>query len=72
MRDAGCGIVKSPEVLGGTPVLSGTRVPVQTFVEYLEAGGNVDQFLDDFPTVQRGQVLAVLEQAKDLLLAAAK
>ena len=56
-------VVKSAEVLGGTPAFAGTRVPFQTLIEYLEAGQSVDEFLDDFPTVRREQVLAALEQA---------
>lgn len=62
-------IVKSAEVLGGTPVFAGTRVPFQTFIEYLEAGETLDGFLDDFPTVSREQAIAALESAKNLLLA---
>jgi uncharacterized protein (DUF433 family) len=72
MRDSGSVIVKSPQVLGGTPVFAGTRVPFQTLIEYLEAGQSVDQFLDDFPTVSRQQVRAALEQAKELVLAEAR
>jgi uncharacterized protein (DUF433 family) len=55
--------------MGGAPVFAGTRVPVQTFVEYLEAGDALDEFLTDFPSVTREQAVAVLELAKDLLLA---
>ena len=65
-------IVRSPDVLGGTPVFAGTRVPFQTFIEYLEAGDSLDTFLEDFPTVPRQQVIAVLELAKSLLLAEAR
>jgi uncharacterized protein (DUF433 family) len=72
MRDSGGVIVKSPQVLGGTPVFAGTRVPFQTLIEYLEAGQSVDEFLDDFPTVSRQQVHAALEQAKELVLAEAR
>ena len=50
--------------MGGTPVLSGTRVPVQTLFEYLEAGDTIDDFLDGFPTVSREQVLEFLEAAR--------
>ena len=57
-------ITSSPEVMGGTPVFAGTRVPVQTLFEYLEAGDSIDDFLDGFPTVTREQVVAVLEAAK--------
>ncbi|MGB8643861.1 MAG: DUF433 domain-containing protein [Anaerolineae bacterium] len=62
-------IQRSNEVLGGTPVFRGTRVPVQTLIDYLEGGDSLDQFLDDFPTVSRDQALQVLELAKELLLA---
>jgi len=64
-------ILSSPDIMGGTPVFAGTRVPVQTFVEYLEAGDPLDEFLIDFPSVTREQAVAVLELAKDLLLARA-
>jgi len=54
-----------PEVLGGAPVFSGTRVPVQTLVDYLEAGDSIDEFLEGFPSVTREQVIAFLEEAKE-------
>ena len=57
--------------MGGTPVFAGTRVPIQTFVEYLEAGDPLDEFLLDFPSVTRDKAVAVLELAKDLLFARA-
>ena len=57
------------EILGGTPVFVGTRVPVQTLVDYLEGGYSVDEFLDNFPSVRREQVNAFLEQATQALLA---
>lgn len=60
----------SPDVMGGTPVFSGTRVPVQTLLDYLEAGESIDDFLEGFPSVSRAQVIAFLEQAKDRLVAA--
>ena len=56
-------VVASPEVLGGTPVFTGTRVPVQNLTDYLEAGDTLDDFLDDFPSVSRQQAVAFLEQA---------
>jgi uncharacterized protein (DUF433 family) len=62
-------IERSDEVLGGTPVFAGTRVPVRTLIDYLEAGNPLDDFLDDFPTVDREQVTAVLELVKAALLA---
>ncbi len=61
----------NPDVMGGTPVFSGTRVPVQTLLGYLEAGESIDDFLEGFPSVTREQVIAFLEQAKDRLVAAA-
>ena len=60
-----------PEVMGGTPVFVGTRVPFQTLLDYLEAGDPLGQFLEDFPSVTREQAIAALEQAKDALLARA-
>jgi uncharacterized protein (DUF433 family) len=63
-------ISRSPDVMGGTPVFSGTRVPVQTLLDYLEAGESIDDFLEGFPSVSREQVIAFLEQAKDRLVAA--
>ncbi len=62
-------IVSSREILGGTPVFAGTRVPVQTLIDYLEAGDSIDRFLSHFPTVRREQVIEVLEAAKAQLLA---
>ena len=64
-------MTSSPDVLGGTPVFAGTRVPVQTLVEYLEGGETIDDFLEGFPTVRREQVIAFLEQATALVIAAA-
>ena len=61
----------NPDVMGGTPVFSGTRVPVQTLLDYLKAGESIDDFLEGFPSVTREQVIAFLEQAKDRLVAAA-
>ena len=61
-------ITISPEIMGGTPVFAGTRVPVQTLFEYLEAGDTIDDFLDGFPTVTREQVVTVLETAKARVL----
>lgn len=56
-------ISASPEVMGGTPVFTGTRVPVQTLLDYLKTGESSDDFLDGFPTVTREQVIAFLEEA---------
>ena len=58
-----------PEILGGTPVFRGSRVPVKNLLDYLIAGDTLDQFLDDFPTVQRHQAAAALDLAKELLTA---
>lgn len=54
-------IHRDPEILSGTPVFVGTRVPAQTLLDYLEAGHSLDEFLDDFPTVSRDQAVAALE-----------
>jgi uncharacterized protein (DUF433 family) len=59
------------EIMGGTPVFVGTRVPFQTLLDYLEAGQPLAEFLDDFPTVSREQAVAALEQAKEALFARA-
>jgi uncharacterized protein (DUF433 family) len=64
-------ISRSPDVMGGTPVFAGTRVPVQTLLDYLEAGDSIDDFLGGFPSVSRDQVINFLEQAKDRLVATA-
>lgn len=53
----------SPEIMGGIPVFTGTRVPAQTLLDYLKAGESIDDFLDGFPTVTREQVIALLEEA---------
>jgi uncharacterized protein (DUF433 family) len=68
MKDAV--ISRTADVMGGTPVFSGTRVPVQTLLDYLEAGETIDDFLEGFPSVTREQVIAFLEQAKDRLVEA--
>ncbi len=57
-----------PEIMGGTPVFTGTRVPVQNLVDYLEGGETIDEFLTGFPTVRREQVVAFLEAAAEKLL----
>ncbi len=61
-----------PDILGGTPVFVGTRVPVRTLLDYLEAGEPLDEFLDDFPSVTREQAVAALEFAKQALVANAR
>ena len=55
------------EILGGTPVFAGTRVPVRILIEYLEAGDRLDDFLENYPTVSRSQAIGVLERAKAAL-----
>jgi len=64
-------ISTAPDILGGTPVFAGTRVPVQTLLDYLKAGESIDDFLDGFPSVSRDQVIAFLEMAKDRLIESA-
>jgi uncharacterized protein (DUF433 family) len=61
-------IAKDPDVLGGTAVFRGTRVPFQALVDNLEGGQTLDEFLDDFPTVIRSAAIAALELAKSLLV----
>jgi uncharacterized protein (DUF433 family) len=66
-------VVRSdPEILGGTPVFVGTRVPVQALIDYIEAGHSLQEFLDDFPSVTRQIAVAALEQAKAHLIADAR
>ncbi len=62
-------IQRSDEILGGTPVFAGTRVPVQTLFDYLEEGDNLDEFLDDFPAVSKEHAVKVLERMKEAVLA---
>jgi uncharacterized protein (DUF433 family) len=62
-------IIRDPEILGGTPVFRGTRVPLQALFDHLEGGETLEEFLDGFPSVSREQAVAALEQAKDSLLA---
>jgi len=61
-------IQRSSEALGGTPVFAGTRVPVQTLIDYLKAGDRLEDFLADFPSVSRSQAEGVLELVKETLL----
>lgn len=61
-------ITSSPDVMGGTPVFAGTRVPVQTLLDYLKAGESIDDFLDGFPSVAREQVIAFLEEAEEQIV----
>jgi uncharacterized protein (DUF433 family) len=62
-------IVKDRDILGGTPVFGGTRVPIQTLFDYLEGGDTLEDFLLGFPTVTRESAVAALREGKDLLLA---
>ena len=62
-------ITRDPEIMHGTPVFCGTRVPVQTLFDYLESGETLEDFLEGFPTVSRDLALNVIERAKQLLLA---
>lgn len=63
-------ISTSPDVMSGTPVFTGTRVPIQALIDCLEAGESIDDFLTGYPTVLRGQVIAFLEEAKDRMIVA--
>jgi uncharacterized protein (DUF433 family) len=62
---------RDPEVMGGAAVFRGTRVPLQTLLDYLEAGESIDDFLEGFPSVTRKQVIAFLEEAKTRVIEAA-
>ena len=64
-------VMCDPEVMAGAAVFHGTRVPVQTLLDYLEAGETIDSFLEGFPSVTREQVIAFLEEAKDRVIQAA-
>jgi uncharacterized protein (DUF433 family) len=61
-------INRSEDILGGTPVFAGTRVPVQTLFDYLEEGDDLDEFLDDFPAVSREHAIQLLEKMKEAFL----
>jgi uncharacterized protein (DUF433 family) len=61
-------VQRSKDILGGTPVFSGTRVPVQTLLSYIEEGDTLDEFLDDFPSVSREHAVKVLEKMKEIFL----
>ncbi len=62
-------ITRDPEVMHGTPVFRGTRVPVQTLFDYIENGDSLDEFLEGFPTISRELAVQVLEECKELRLA---
>lgn len=57
-------VSSSKDIMGGTPVFTGTRVPIQTLMDYLKAGDSIDEFLEGFPTVSREQVVAFLDEAE--------
>jgi uncharacterized protein (DUF433 family) len=61
-------VTSSPDILGGTPVIAGTRVPVQMLFEYLQAGESINSFLEGFPSVKREQVLRLLDEAQSHLV----
>jgi uncharacterized protein (DUF433 family) len=63
-------IAIDPEILGGTPCFRGTRVPVDSLIDYLEAGDTLDEFLENFPSVTREAAIAALEEAKSVLTGA--
>ena len=65
-------VTSSREVMSGTPVFAGTRVPVQTLIDYLEGGDSIDDFLEGFPTVSKEQVIAFLEEVKESVIAPKK
>lgn len=64
-------IVSNPDILNGTPVFAGTRVPLKNLTDYFEHGESIDEFLDDFPSVSREQVIQFLEEARTTLTAGA-
>jgi uncharacterized protein (DUF433 family) len=61
-------IIRNPEIMSGTPVFRGTRVPFQALLDYLEGGETLDEFLDSFPSVTREQAIAALEHAGSLVV----
>lgn len=70
---AGNSVIHSdPDILGGTPVFVGTRVPLKNLIDYLEGGHPLEEFLDDFPTVSRAQAVSVLKEAQETLSARAR
>lgn len=68
MKNSRIPITVDPEIMSGKPVFAGTRVPVDTLINYLLDGNTLDEFLDDFPTVKRGDAVSVLEYANQTLL----
>ena len=70
--DVSQSVVKvDPEIMSGAPCFAGTRVPIQNLIDYLQGGDSIDEFLEDFPSVSREQVIAFLEEAKESVLARA-
>ncbi|TGO01960.1 hypothetical protein PN36_33185 [Candidatus Thiomargarita nelsonii] len=61
-------ITSSPDVMGGTPVFAGTRVPVQTFLDYIKGGDSINDFLEGFPTVSKEQVIAFIKETEEKLI----
>jgi uncharacterized protein (DUF433 family) len=72
MTDRALVVHSDPEILGGTPVFIGTRVPLRNLIDYLERGHSLDDFLDAFPSVSREQAVAALEAAHEALTARAR
>lgn len=72
MTDRELVVHSDPEILGGTPVFLGTRVPLRNLIDYLEKGHGLEVFLDDFPTVTRQQAVAALEAAHEALTLSAR
>ena len=64
-------VTSSPDIMSGTPVFAGTRIPVQALIDYLEGGETIDDFLAGFPTVKRAQIVAFLEEAAAQMIAKA-
>ena len=60
-----------PEIMSGAPCFAGTRVPIQNLIDYLEGGDSIDEFLEDFPSVRRDQIISFLEEAKESVLSRA-
>lgn len=67
MTDSKLIVHRDPDILGGTPVFVGTRVPVKTLFDYLESGDSLEVFLDEFPSVSREQAIAALELAREVI-----
>jgi uncharacterized protein (DUF433 family) len=69
---SGLVVHSDPDILGGTPVFIGTRVPLRNLIDYLEGGYSLEEFLDQFPSVSRDQAIAALEMAHEVLSARAR